>query len=175
MCCGCEACSQACPKACIEMRVDDEGFFYPVIDYAICVDCGLCEKVCPVINKREALLVREAYAIKNPSKFIQQQSSSGGFFSLVSEYVLQNKGVVFGARFDKDWGVRMDYVEERNDLSKFRGSKYVQCRNEETFAKAREFLKNGKLVLYTGTPCQIAALKNFLGRDYTNLMRSSIN
>ena len=170
MCCGCEACSQACPKACIEMRVDDEGFFYPVIDYAICVDCGLCEKVCPVINKREALLVREAYAIKNPSKFIQQQSSSGGFFSLVSEYVLQNKGVVFGARFDKDWGVRMDYVEERNDLSKFRGSKYVQCRNEETFAKAREFLKNGKLVLYTGTPCQIAALKNFLGRDYTNLI-----
>ena len=152
------------------MRVDDEGFFYPVIDYAICVDCGLCEKVCPVINKREALLVREAYAIKNPSKFIQQQSSSGGFFSLVSEYVLQNKGVVFGARFDKDWGVRMDYVEERNDLSKFRGSKYVQCRNEETFAKAREFLKNGKLVLYTGTPCQIAALKNFLGRDYTNLI-----
>ena len=64
----------------------------------------------------------------------------------------------------------MDYVEERNDLSKFRGSKYVQCRNEETFAKAREFLKNGKLVLYTGTPCQIAALKNFLGRDYTNLI-----
>ena len=84
MCCGCEACSQACPKACIEMRVDDEGFFYPVIDYSICVDCGLCEKVCPAINTREALLVREAYAIKNTSKFIQQQSSSGGWIMLRS-------------------------------------------------------------------------------------------
>ena len=82
MCCGCEACSQACPKACIEMRVDDEGFFYPVIDYAICVDCGLCEKVCPVINKREALLVREAYAIKIRPNLFNNKVHLAVFFLL---------------------------------------------------------------------------------------------
>lgn len=152
------------------MRTDNEGFLYPYVDFSQCINCNLCEKVCPVIHPQVPLDIQAAYGFKNPSKEIRQQSSSGGFFSKISEFVLKQNGVVFGSRYDKDWNVIIDYTEDINGLSMFRGSKYVQSQNNNTFYKAKQFLKTNRLVLYSGTPCQIAALKNYLQKDYDNLI-----
>lgn len=169
-CCGCSACVQRCPKQCIALQEDTEGFLYPKVDESVCIDCGLCEKVCPVINQsaeREPLAV---YAAKNPDEDIRMQSSSGGVFTLLAEKVLDEGGVVFGACFNEQWEVVHDYVETKEELKKFRGSKYVQSKVGDTFRQAETFLKQGRKVLYSGTPCQIAGLKQYLRKSYDNLL-----
>lgn len=169
-CCGCSACVQRCPKQCIALQEDTEGFLYPKVDESVCIDCGLCEKVCPVINQsaeREPLAV---YAAKNPDEEIRMQSSSGGVFTLLAEKVLYEGGVVFGACFNERWEVVHDYVETKEELKKFRGSKYVQSKVGETYREAETFLKQGRKVLYSGTPCQIAGLKLYLRKSYGNLL-----
>lgn len=169
-CCGCYACVQKCPKSCIAMQEDKEGFLYPHVDMDLCIDCGLCEKVCPVINQNESRKPLKVYAAKNNNEEIRKQSSSGGIFTLLAEKVIQEGGVVFGARFDDHWEVQHDYTETVEGLSAFRGSKYVQSRIEENFLKAENFLKEGRKVLFSGTPCQIAGLKRFLRKEYPNLL-----
>ncbi len=169
-CCGCYACVQCCPKHCITMCEDNEGFFYPKVDEYQCVNCGLCEKVCPVINpmqKREPLLV---YAGKTFDEEIRKQSSSGGVFTVLAEHTISLGGVVFGVGFDKDWMVEHRYTDTQDGIADFRGSKYVQSRIGDTFKQAERFLKLGKRVLFSGTPCQIAGLKRFLRKDYKNLI-----
>ena len=101
-CCGCNACVQRCPKQCIEMHDDKEGFLYPVIDTAVCIDCGLCEKVCPVLNQNNVRKPLQVFAAKNRNEIQRLHSSSGGIFILLAEQIIQNGGVVFGARFDKN-------------------------------------------------------------------------
>lgn len=169
-CCGCNACVQACPKQCIEMYEDDEGFLYPRVNTTRCIDCDKCEKVCPVINQAEPHRPINVYAAINPDEEIRRQSSSGGIFTLLAEQTIKDGGVVFGARFDEFWQVTHDYTETIEGLAPFRGSKYVQSRIGDTYLQAEAFLKQGRKVLFTGTPCQIAGLKRYLHKEYENLL-----
>lgn len=169
-CCGCSACAQRCPKQCIVMQEDVEGFLYPKVDESKCIDCRLCEKVCPVINQyndREPLAV---YAAKNNDDNVRMQSSSGGLFTLLAERTIEQGGVVFGARWDEEWNVRHDSVEQKENIAKFRSSKYLQSVIGDSYIRAEKYLKQGRLVMFTGTPCQIAGLKHFLRKDYDNLL-----
>lgn len=169
-CCGCGACVQACPKQCIGMTADREGFFYPHVDDGICVDCGLCENVCPVINQNEPKEPLFVYAAKNNNEEIRLKSSSGGIFTLLAEQIISEGGVVFGARFNENWEVVHDFTETIEGLAPFRGSKYVQSTIGDNFIKVKKFLSDGRKVLFSGTPCQISGLKKYLRKEYDNLV-----
>lgn len=169
-CCGCSACVQACPKQCISFNEDEQGFLYPLVNKDLCIDCGVCEKVCPCLHQNEPRKPLKVYAAINPNEEIRLKSSSGGIFTMLAEVILDEGGVVFGARFDENWEVIHDYTETKDGLAPFRGSKYVQSRIEETYIQARNFLKEGRKVLFSGTSCQIAGLKKFLRNDYDNLL-----
>lgn len=173
-CCGCNSCAQICPHKCVAMSSDDEGFSYPKVDASKCTNCGLCEKVCPVINQSDVREPLEIAAAINLNEEIRLKSSSGGIFSLLAENVINDGGVVFGAKFNENWEVIHDYAETTEDISKFRGSKYVQSRIGENYIKAKQFLDAGRKVLFSGTPCQIAGLKLFLRKDYSNLLAVDI-
>lgn len=169
-CCGCSACVQRCPKHCISLREDSEGFLYPQVDAHLCIDCGLCEKVCPVLHAGEPHKPLVVYAAKNRNEKVRLQSSSGGVFTALAETVIHEGGVVFGACFDGQWEVVHDYAESNEKLAKFRGSKYVQSRIGDCYRQAEIFLKAGRQVLFSGTPCQISGLKLFLRKEYENLL-----
>ncbi len=170
-CCGCSACAQRCPKHCISFREDTEGFLYPHVDASECIDCGLCEQVCPMLHQpvaeRKPLAV---YAARIQNEKIRLTSSSGCVFTALAEEIIREGGVVFGASFNADWEVVHDYTETVSGLSKFRGSKYVQSRIGDSYMLTESFLKAGRKVLFSGTPCQIAGLKKFLRKDYANLL-----
>lgn len=169
-CSGCFACVNKCPKDCISMIEDQEGFLYPQVDKQLCNDCGLCQKVCPMINNRPAKTRSDVYACKNKNEKIRLASSSGGVFTLLAEQVLNRKGVVFGAMFNSDFKVVHGYVQNKEELYKLRGSKYVQSLIGNTYKEAEKFLKQDKVVLFSGTPCQARGLKSYLQREYTNLI-----
>lgn len=173
-CCGCSACAKICPKNAIKMVEDEKGFKYPVVDKEKCIECGLCIKVCPIINKTQKENKPEAYAIINKNEDVRSKSSSGGIFTLLAEEIIKNGGVVFGARFDDNWRVIHDYVEKVEELNIFRGSKYLQSDMGDSYQKVKEFLEQGREVLFTGTPCQIEGLKAFLRKDYDNLYTQDI-
>ena len=168
-CCGCHACMSICPKSCISMRADEEGFLYPFVDEQACIDCGLCEKVCPVINQSEPRRPIEVYAAKSSDEAVRRDSSSGGVFTVVAERVISDGGVVFGAKFDKEWRVVHAWTDTIEGLAQFRGSKYVQSCIGNAYKEAEQFLKQGRRVLFTGTPCQVAGLKKYLRKEYDNL------
>ena len=169
-CCGCHACATVCAKHSITMQADEEGFLYPVVDKGTCVECGLCEKVCPIINQNDSRKPLKVYAAKNQNEEVRKQSSSGGIFTLLAEAVIAENGVVFGARFDESWNVVHSWTDTIEDLDFFRGSKYVQSTIGSTYKEAREFLQQGRKVLFSGTPCQIAGLKRYLRKEYENLL-----
>lgn len=169
-CCGCTACQQACPKHCIEMQEDNEGFAYPVVNADSCIECGLCEKICPAINPdAPSPKLPASYACKALNEELRLNSSSGGMFTVLAEKVIDTGGVVFGACFSEDWSVVHTYTETRQGLKQFRGSKYVQSRLGNTYREVRDFLAAGRLVLFSGTPCQVAGLNHFLRKKYENL------
>lgn len=169
-CCGCSACVHICPKHSISFQEDKEGFLNPKVDLETCVDCGLCEKVCPIINQDPEREPQKVYAAKNDDENIRLKSSSGGVFTLLAEKIIEEGGVVFGARFNENWEVVHDYADTIEGLEQFRGSKYVQSAVGESFKQAETFLKAGREVMFTGTPCQIAGLRKFLRKDYKNLL-----
>ncbi len=169
-CCGCEACVQVCPKHCISFEEDAEGFRYPKVYVSSCVNCGLCEKVCPFLNQSAPQLPLASYAARNRDPQELDASSSGGAFVLLAQEIIKQNGVVFGAKFDADWNVVHGYAETLEDLKAFMGSKYVQSRIGNSYVQAKTFLKAGRKVLFSGTTCQIAGLKRILGKDYDNLV-----
>lgn len=170
-CYGCGACAQRCPRQCIAMQEDNEGFLYPVINRDKCICCGLCAEVCPSLQKPPGrpgeLLV---YACRSTDTEILKWSSSGGVFTHLAQAVIERDGIVFGAAFGHDLSVAHAYAESPRDVARFRGSKYVQSTIGDTYGAAERMLEQGKPVLFSGTPCQIAGLKAFLRRDYPNLL-----
>lgn len=170
-CCGCTACVQRCPKQCIRLDEDAEGFLYPNVDEEACVKCGLCEKVCPILNQADKLPALEVLAVKNPNEEERMNSSSGGLFLPLAREVINKGGVVFGAVYDEHWEVHHVYAEKIEDVYPMIGSKYLQSRIENTYKEAEIFLKQGREVLFVGSPCQIAGLRTFLrNKEYPNLL-----
>lgn len=172
-CTGCRACEKLCPQNAIEMREDERGFLYPHIDYEKCIKCGICKSRCP-INHVEKKHNIEAYAAFNKDEKIRKQSSSGGVFTLFAEHVIDKKGVVFGVAFDNDFKVEHIKIEKKEDLAKLRGSKYLQSNTKNTYIEAKKVLEQGRLVYYSGTPCQIEGLYAYLGKDYENLITQDV-
>ena len=164
----------ACPKHCITMVEDVEGFTYPSVDFNKCINCGLCEKVCPIINPYETSKPIRIYAAKSVSEEIVATSSSGGMFMVVAENTIEKGGVVFGAKFNDQWQVCHDFTETKEGLAAFQGSKYVQSNIGNAYKNAETFLKEGRLVFFTGTPCQITGLKHYLRKEYDNLLTADI-
>ena len=169
-CCGCSACATICPKHCITMQADSEGFLYPIVQEADCIDCGLCDKVCHELHPFEERKPQKVYAAINKEEQIRLKSSSGGIFYLLAEKTIAEGGVVFGARFDEQWQVLIDYAETMEGIKAFMGSKYVQARMETAYDDAKRFLQEGRTVLFSGTPCQIAGFHHFLRKPYDNLL-----
>lgn len=168
-CSGCHGCASICPNNCIKMTSHEEGFLYPNINQTNCIKCGMCEKVCPATHKSNIKTNPIAYAAYNMVENVRLESSSGGFFTLLAEWIINQGGVVFGACFDEEFNVIHNYVENAEYLSRFRGSKYVQSEIGASYKNAKAFLDDNRPVLFTGTPCQIGGLKSFLGKEYDNL------
>ena len=162
-CCGCGGCSNACPVHCIQMKADAEGFLYPEVDETTCIDCGLCERVCPVLRAGEDVpFSQAAYLLQYKNEKVRRQSTSGGAFTAIARYVLDRGGIVYGAAFDDRLRVHHTSAVSPKGLQIFRNSKYVQSDTEKTFTQVRDHLRAGRLVCYSGTPCQIEGLLSFL-------------
>lgn len=171
LCCGCTACYSACPKNAIRMVRDNEGFLYPEVDREKCVNCGMCKKVCPILNKAKLNEFKpKAYLFQNSNEEIRKDSTSGGIFTAIGEFVIKNNGIVYGATFDDNFVVNHIGVESTYELCKFRKSKYVQSNQNNCFKEIKQYLDNGKLVCYSGTPCQVGGLRTYLRKDYENLI-----
>ncbi len=192
-CCGCSACVAKCPTQCITMRIDKEGFLYPQIDATLCIECKACERMCPILENKKVYSndtstkeeithhtisvageLPQSYVCCINEKKIRDESTSGGAFSAVAEYVLQKKGVVFGAALNSKNEVVHIKAETKEELSRIRKSKYVQSNQVGIYGEVKKELENGHTVLYTGTPCQIEGLKKYLGREYNNLITMDI-
>lgn len=169
-CCGCSACEQICPVRCIKMKEDKEGFLYPEIDKERCIHCKKCERVCPIKYPNIKNKKTKTYVGYARNEKIRKKSSSGGIFSLLAESVLEQNGVVFGAAFDHHFRVHHIAVTTMEELKKLRGSKYLQSRIENTFCETKEYLNEGRIVLYSGTACQIEGLQKYLEKSYDNLL-----
>ena len=170
-CMGCSACKEICPKKCIIMKEDEEGFLYPTVDEKQCVNCHLCEKICPIKNKKEKTRTTlEVYAAINKDKEVLKNSSSGGVFYALASKIIEQGGIVFGAAFDSDFEVKHVAVEKIEEIQKLQGSKYVQSDMHGQYAKAKEELEKGRSVLFSGAPCQISGLYHYLKKDYENLI-----
>ncbi len=186
LCTGCAACGQICPQSAITMTENEEGFLYPEINGGLCNDCGLCARTCPVNaackdtdavrtvsshgEEQQKAFEHKVYACFSTEEDIRFKSSSGGIFTQLALKVLSEDGLVFGAGFDETFKVRHRYIENKGELDGLRRSKYVQSDTAATFREARAFLREGKAVLYCGTPCQIAGLKAFLNQEYDHLL-----
>lgn len=161
---------QKCPKHCISLYEDEEGFLYPRIDINNCIDCGLCEKVCPFLNCDKTVPPQVVWAVKNQNESDRMHSSSGGVFIALAREVLALGGVVFGAVFDENYEVKLVFSETLEGVRLMMGSKYLQARVETAFADVEYFLKQGRYVLFSGTPCQISGLHKYLRKEYPNLL-----
>lgn len=171
LCCGCGVCVSVCPVNCIEMYVDKEGFYYPHINEEKCIGCGLCKKRCPNTNIDKLNDLPETFAFINSDDEIRKRSSSGGMFWCLAENVIRSGGVVYGASYSDDYrNVEHVMVDKITDLVLLQGSKYIQSCINNLYLEVKEKLDDKKLVLFTGTPCQIAGLHSFLGKKYDNLI-----
>lgn len=169
-CFGCRACEQSCKQYALKMQENEEGFLYPVLDTNSCIDCGLCEKVCPIMNVDKTRNVEGiAYAAQNLDDEDLKTSSSGGIFIAIARYVISSMGVVYGAAY-KDAVVCHQRIESYGGLEMLKGSKYVQSDTNNTYQQVKKDLADGKMVLYSGTPCQIAGLNLFLHKKNDNLI-----
>lgn len=170
-CCGCTACMSACLKRCIKMDPDEEGFLYPKVDLETCTNCGVCEKVCPILNPGEVSLGNPvSFTIQNKNDIVLKASTSGGFFQTLCDYTIHQNGYVVGVEFDEQFKVVHKIAETMDESKNFMGSKYVQSDLTDIFCRVKKLLDKGRLVTFSGTPCQVAGLKSCLRKDYHNLI-----
>lgn len=170
-CCGCSACYNACPSNAISMIINDEGFYEPKIDYSKCINCGLCHNLCPQLNNK----IKFAFPIKTYAAYINDKknilnSSSGGLFYQIAKKIIESYGIVYGVAWNQNMESNHVKVDSLENLNKLQGSKYVQSNLKQIFLDIMDDLNNNKIVLFSGTPCQIAGLKSFLKKDYINLI-----
>ena len=172
LCNGCRTCQNVCPKNAINFEKIIDGFSYPVINENLCIECEKCVSTCPIINPTESILYdSQAFMAKANDESIRLQSSSGGVFTALAGAIIEGGGVVVGAAFSHDFHkVHHIIIDDMSGLSKLRGSKYVQSDLEDAYKKVKERLINGQIVLFSGTGCQVAGLRNYLGRDYDELI-----
>lgn len=173
MCCGCTACANICPKVAIKMAPDEEGFLYPLVDINSCVDCGLCNKVCPIQQKYEGKTGEvESYVLRTKVNAVLMNSTSGGFITPLAEYVLNKNGVVCGAAYDENFSVKHVVINSTGAyaLESIRGSKYVQSSLNDCYKKIKGYLEQSRTVCFIGTTCQVSGLKSFLLKDYDGLI-----
>lgn len=173
-CCGCNACEQVCPKKCIIFTRDKEGFMYPQIDHDICVDCGVCLRHCPIAGDIKTGKNPEVFAAKFNDPDVVFKSTSGGVFMALAFFVLNKNGVVFGCAYDENLVAKHIAVEDKKELKRLQSSKYVQSDTKDVYTKVKTALVQDRYVLFSGTGCQVAGLKAFLGRDYEKLITTDI-
>ena len=172
-CNGCGVCALKCPKQAILMEEDAEGFLYPVINQALCINCSICRDICPnrpFCEEKE----QDTYVAVNKNCEDKKRSSSGGGYYAAAKYVLENGGIVFGVKFDSDLHAVHSYAINLEQAKQFSGSKYVRSDLQDSYRKVKQFLEQGKLVLFTGTPCQCAGLSAYLGGDRPKLITMEI-
>lgn len=173
-CSGCHACQSACPSNCITMQEDEQGFLYPKINADLCVNCGLCERVCHMNRSDNTSIPSKAYAGINKDTNERMNSSSGGIFIAIAKRIIAEGGSVYGAAFDDNYNVKHIRATTIDELHSLQTSKYVQSIIGDCYTDAKKDLEDGQKVLFTGTPCQIAGLKAFLKRDYEKLLCQDI-
>lgn len=169
-CSGCEACVNICPENAISMKLE-HGFYYPDINGSVCIDCGLCKKTCPAITpavKYEC--PGTVYAVFNKNKIVRDTSSSGGVFFELGKAVIQRGGVVYGAEMDDDLTVKHVRIDAEYDIGRCKGSKYAQSVIGNVYNQVKSDLQTGRWVLFSGVPCQIGGLTNFLKKEYEKLI-----
>ena len=171
-CTGCTACASICPKGCIHMIPDEFGFQFPSVDSSLCIDCGMCHQVCPVLNESKPIINAgpAVYAAYSVNEKLRQDSSSGGVFSELASAVLNENGAVYGAAYDTSFNVKHICIEKPEDLKHLRGAKYAQSEMGHIFKDIKKRLENKQMVLFSGTPCQVGGLKAYLNKDYSNLV-----
>ena len=167
-CNGCGICTIGCPTNAIKMIEDNEGFYYPQIDEEKCINCGKCKNICSNYNNSKGN--EQAYMAINKNKSELGNSASGGMFYILAKYMIEKKGVVFGVEYGENHKVQHNYYETLEECKKFQGSKYVRSDIGNYYEKVKEFLKQDRYVLFTGTPCQCNALKTYLNKDYEKLI-----
>lgn len=170
-CTGCTACASACPKNCIRMVEDNQGFLYPEINLKYCIGCNRCVDKCPICSTLEVPKQKtEAFAAYTNNDGLREGSSSGGMFSEIALEILRQGGVVFGVAYDEWFDIQHICVKTEEELERLRGAKYAQSTLDETFACIEKYLKQNCPVLFSGTPCQVSGLRSFLKKDYDLLM-----
>jgi len=168
-CVGCSSCVQVCPKQAITFQENEEGFFYPKINKN-CIDCGICQAHCPQLKQIKKNELKRCYASWILDEKKLKRSSSGGVFRALAEYFLQNDGVVYGAAYLNDNSVEHIRVDNMNSIDLVCGSKYVESNCYGVYSQVKADLKDGNIVLFSGTPCQCAGLRAYLGKNYNNLL-----
>lgn len=170
LCTGCTACAAACPRGCISMTADADGFSHPVIDESACVGCGLCEKLCPVLNPVQLNHTPGAFAARSGDDTSRMASTSGGVFPELAREILKKGGAVYGAAYDESFRVVHICADNEEELDRLRGAKYAQSDLNGIFADVKKRLDGGQWVLFSGTPCQVLGLKTFLRKDHEKLL-----
>lgn len=161
-CTGCSMCAQICNVGAIKIEPNKEGFLYPQINKEVCRECGKCQKSCPQNHIEKQNCIQTAYAAWSKNSTLRKESSSGGVFSELAEWFIRQGGVVIGAVFDSEFKVEHDVIENIENLYKTRGSKYVQSDTSKIYERVESFIRSGKKVFFTGTPCQVAAIKDYI-------------
>lgn len=173
-CCGCAACYSICEFTAIEIKPDETGFLYPIINTEKCKNCNMCERSCPVISPlkivNEVDFYPKAFIVQHKNEYVRKQSTSGGAFSAIAEAIILLGGVVFGASMEEGFIVKHTYSETLDNLSKFRNSKYVQSEIGESYKQCKEYLLKDRWVCFSGTPCQIFGLLKYLDKEYDKLI-----
>lgn len=176
-CCGCSACESICSRNAITMISDKEGFTYPQIDKKLCINCGLCNTVCPLQKRKQSILSSnyiDIFALRLKDENNLKNSSSGGAFFALAQYIIENRGYVVGAVYNGEMEVVHTIASTITEVSKMRGSKYSQSNIRGIYAKVKQLLREGNYVLFTGTPCQTDGLKSYLRKDYEKLFTMDV-